>query len=118
MKGMKHCPICQRYRVRINSTTYSFIRYRCDYCGTEWHSPKAFEEGLLGCEWIAPKNTKTVVCEALTLRNWLQHWGGRIVEFLDSFEGSFEDDELANEGLKLQKAGLKLGLKRVFSHES
>lgn len=113
---MRRCPICQRYRVRVNSTQYSFTRYRCDFCGSEWHSTKAFEEGLMGCERIAPKNTN-VLCEALTLRDWLQTWGGKIVEFLDNFEGSFEEDELAQEALALQKEGLKLGLVRVFPSE-
>lgn len=113
---MRLCPICQRYRVRVNSTTYSFIRYRCDYCGSEWHSTRAFEEGLIGAERIAPKNTD-VLCEALTLRDWLQHWGGKIVEFLDNFEGSYEEDDLAQEALSLQKEGLKLGLVRVYPAE-
>jgi hypothetical protein len=111
---MLRCPICQRRRVRVNSLTYSFIRYRCDFCGTEWHSPKAFDEELLGCQYIAPKNASTVICEALTLRDMLQHWGGKIMEFLDGFAGSFEDDEFAQEGLALQNEGRKLGLVRDF----
>ncbi len=44
----------------------------------------------------------------------LKEWGGKVVEFLDNFEGSFEDDEVANEALSLQKEGLNLGLVRVF----
>jgi len=102
--------------VRVNRSEYAFIRYRCDYCGTEWHTTKAFEQGLIGCERIAPKNAN-VLCEALTLRDWLQHWGGKVVEFLDNYEGSFEEDELAIEALALQRSGLKLGLVRVFQSE-
>jgi len=47
----------------------------------------------------------------------LQHWGGKIIEFLDSFECSFEDDELAQEALSLQEEGLNLGLKRIYPPE-
>jgi hypothetical protein len=109
---MNYCPVCQRYRVRVNKTEYSFIRYRCDYCGSEWHSPSAFGEGMAGADRIAPTNPNLLI-ELLLLRDKLQQWGGKVVEFLDSFEGSFEEDDLASEGLKIQREGFKLGLRRV-----
>lgn len=41
---METCPVCKRKRVRVNERTYSFARYRCDYCKCEWHSCKGLDE--------------------------------------------------------------------------
>ena len=42
----------------------------------------------------------------------LLDWAETVLEFLDVFEGSFEEDETAQEGLALQEQGLNLGLSR------
>lgn len=42
----------------------------------------------------------------------LLNWAETVLEFLDVFEGSFEDDDTANEAMHLQKRGLDLGLSK------
>ena len=45
----------------------------------------------------------------------LENWAGRLLEFLDVFEGWMsEDDGLPNEAAAFQKEGLELGLVRIF----
>ncbi len=77
-----------------------------------------------GCSWVADPEGFGYLCskclsdlEAIQVRDKLQLWGGKIVEFLDNFEASFEDDELAQEALALQEEGLNLGLKRIYPPE-
>lgn len=65
---------------------------------------------LKTCESVSPKDR-----EALNERlAALENWGGRVAEFLDYFDGSFEDDEGAQEAQALQEEGLKLGLVRIY----
>jgi hypothetical protein len=56
-------------------------------------------------------NIRTAARQAL---NRLEHWGGKMIEFMDNYEGNFEDDELAQEALALQGEGFNLGLKRFY----
>lgn len=45
----------------------------------------------------------------------LKNWGGRVVEFLDEFEGMDDgENECALEAKALQEEGLKLGLVRIY----
>jgi len=53
--------------------------------------------------------------EARQTLDRLLRWSGKVIEFLDSFEGSFVEDELAIEALSLQEEGLNLGLQRVYN---
>lgn len=76
-----------------------------------------------GCSWVEDPEGLGDLCsqclpklvtEAIHFRDKLQRWGGKIIEFLDSFEGSFEEDELTSEALDLQEEGLNLGLQRIY----
>jgi hypothetical protein len=65
-------------------------------------------------EFLSYRASVEVRDEAKQALYQLERWGGKIVEFLDSFEDSYENSELAKEALALQEEGLNLGLKKVY----